>query len=193
MITTTKLQKAIKFAIKTHEVYQKQKRKGKDIAYITHPMTVALLLSQKTKDIDLIIAGILHDTIEDSIEEKKVSYQMIKDRFGKKVADLVLSVSEKDKSKSWHERKKMALKEMEGFCKESLLLKSADIVSNLSELLDDYNKEGDEVFKHFNAQKEEIIAHQLTAIGKILLHYKDNPLRKELRFLASKFSMIISK
>jgi len=31
---TPKIQKAIKFFIKTHEVYQKQKRKGKDIAYI---------------------------------------------------------------------------------------------------------------------------------------------------------------
>lgn len=42
MLKTLELHKAIKFAIKTHEVYQKQKRKGKDVAYIVHPMTVVL-------------------------------------------------------------------------------------------------------------------------------------------------------
>ncbi|MBF8280961.1 MAG: HD protein [Candidatus Magasanikbacteria bacterium] len=45
MIYTTLIKDAIKFSIKTHEVYQKQKRKGKDIPYITHPLTVGLILS----------------------------------------------------------------------------------------------------------------------------------------------------
>ena len=43
---TLKLKNAIRFSIKTHEVYQKQKRKGKDIAYITHPLTVAIILAK---------------------------------------------------------------------------------------------------------------------------------------------------
>jgi len=45
----SKIQKAIKFAVKTHEVYQKQARKGKDVSYITHPLTVGLILSQTAK------------------------------------------------------------------------------------------------------------------------------------------------
>ncbi len=36
------IQKAIKFAIKTHEVYQKQTRKGRGVSCITHPLTVGL-------------------------------------------------------------------------------------------------------------------------------------------------------
>jgi (p)ppGpp synthase/HD superfamily hydrolase len=45
MISTPKLKKAIRFATKTHEVYQKQKRKGKDIPYITHPLAVGRILA----------------------------------------------------------------------------------------------------------------------------------------------------
>jgi (p)ppGpp synthase/HD superfamily hydrolase len=43
---TPRMQKAVRFATKTHEVYQKQKRKGKDIPYITHPLTIGLILSR---------------------------------------------------------------------------------------------------------------------------------------------------
>jgi len=42
---TSKIQKAIKFAAKTHDLYQKQMRKGKNIAYITHPLTVGIILA----------------------------------------------------------------------------------------------------------------------------------------------------
>ena len=80
-----KIQTAIKFAIKTHEVYQQQKRKGKDIAYITHPLTVGIILAKIDSSDDVIIAGILHDTTEDSIPEKKVTKNMIAKRFGNNV------------------------------------------------------------------------------------------------------------
>jgi len=98
MIYTSKIQKAIKFSIKTHEVYQKQKRKGKDIPYIVHPLTVGIILASVKASEDVVIAGILHDTIEDSIPEKKVTKKMLIERFGKKVADLVESVTEKIKN-----------------------------------------------------------------------------------------------
>jgi len=89
-----KIQKAIKFATKTHEVYQKQKRKGKDIPYITHPLSAGIILAYAGADADVVCAGILHDTVEDSIEEKKVSGEMLEQRFGERVASLVLDVDE---------------------------------------------------------------------------------------------------
>src|ERR1700676_883610 len=92
MIFTPTIRKAIVFSIKTHEVYQKQKRKGKDIAYITHPLTVGLILARANAGEDVIVAGILHDTIEDSIDKKKVTRGMLAERFSKNVADLVDSV-----------------------------------------------------------------------------------------------------
>jgi len=87
MIYTQKIQDAIYFSVKTHEVYQKQKRKGKDIPYITHPLVVGLILAKAGASEDVMVAGILHDTIEDSIDEKKVDKEMLSERFGDAVAE----------------------------------------------------------------------------------------------------------
>jgi hypothetical protein len=190
MITTIKLQKAIKFAIKTHEVYQKQKRKGKDIAYITHPLAVALILSQARAKEEVVIAGILHDTIEDSTKEKRVTYEMITERFGKEVADLVLSVTEKHKDESWEKRKEEALEDIKSFSKDSLLLKSADVVANLSELVDDYEKDGDKVFERFNAPKEKSLLHHLRVIQTIISKWPENSLKSDLGYLAYQLRMM---
>jgi len=185
-----KIQKAIKFSIKTHEVYQKQKRKGKDIAYITHPLTVGTILAAAGAKEDVIAAGILHDTIEDSTEEKRVTFEMLEERFGKEVAEGVLSVTETEKDLSWDERKEEALNHIESFSEDSLLIKSADIVSNVSELIDDYARYGEEVFGRFNAPKEKVIDNQIKVINSILEKWEDNPLAEDLKFLLEEIKKI---
>jgi hypothetical protein len=92
----------------------------------------------------------------------------------------VLSVTEKDKKLSWDERKKEALLHIEKFSHDSLLLKSADILSNVTELVDDYVRGGDIVFSRFNASKEKIIDNQLKVITAILDAWKENPLADDL-------------
>jgi len=190
MVYTQKIQNAIHFSIKTHEVYQKQKRKGKDITYITHPLTVGLILSQAVASEDVVVAGILHDTIEDSVDEKKVTKEMLAKRFGLPVAELVDSVTEKDKGLSWIERKEFALEEIKAFSHDSLLLKSADVISNNTELLRDYKREGDKTFERFNAPKEESIKHTLQVIRTIVEGWPDSPLAQELTLIASKLQEI---
>lgn len=192
MIYTTKIQKAIKFSIKTHEVYQKQKRKGKDIPYITHPLTVGLILSLAGAEEDVIVAGILHDTIEDSIPEKKVTKEMLAKRFGDRVADLVDSVSEpKDRKLSWSEVKKQAIEHIKTFPEGSLLLKSADIISNASETIADYEKCGESIFDRFNAPKDKVIANYLKLIKVINEKWPENPFTEDLKKIAVKFELLI--
>ncbi len=190
MKNVEKIQRAVRFAVKTHEVYQKQTRKGKDIAYITHPLMVALILSQVGADDNLVIAGILHDTIEDSVSEKKVTFEMIKERFGENVAKMVLDVTEKNRELSWEERKKEAIEDIKSFSNNSLLLKSADIFCNLSELIDDYNKGGEGAFSNFNASKEKIIENYFLRIDTIIKRWPENPLAKELQSLKDKLEEI---
>lgn len=190
MIYTQKIQKAIKFATKTHNHYQQQTRKGKVIPYISHPLTVGIILTLAGATEDVIAAGILHDTIEDSIEEKKVTMEMLTKRFGKNVSDLVLSVTEQDKELSWEERKKEALSHIKHFSHESLMLKGADILSNTSELVDDYAREGEAFFSRFNAPKEKIIEHYLKAITAIIDCWKENPLTDDLLSVSKELQMI---
>ncbi|MDO8648577.1 MAG: HD domain-containing protein, partial [Candidatus Peregrinibacteria bacterium] len=189
MTYTAKFRRAIKFAIKTHEVYQKQTRKGKNVAYITHPLTVGIILANIQASEDVVVAGILHDTIEDSVAEKKVTKEMLTERFGEEVARLVLSVTELNKELPWEERKQEALNHIRHFDHDSLLVKSADVISNVSELVDDYNKDGEQVFLRFNAPKEKIIGHQLKAINTILEMWDQNPLAGDLSTLAKDLLM----
>lgn len=184
MIYTTLIKKAIRFSIKTHEVYQQQKRKGKDIPYITHPLSVGLILARSRASEEVIVAGILHDTIEDSFSEKKVTVEMLTERFGENVATLVASISEFSKDLPWDVRKREALEHVKNFSHGSLLIKSADILSNALELLDDYKKDGEKVFARFNAPKNKIIEHYLNIITAIIAKWPESPLAQDLRGVA---------
>jgi (p)ppGpp synthase/HD superfamily hydrolase len=190
-VFSTAIQKAIRFSTKTHEVYQKQKRKGKDIPYITHPLTVGLILARAGASEEVIIAGILHDTIEDSVEPKKVHRDMIAERFGEKVMALVLSVTETDKSLSWEERKQKALEHIEIFTHDSVLVKSADVIANWSELLDDYIYDGDATFKRFNSSKERLLQNVSHVIGALLERWPKSPLAEDLLLLDNRLENII--
>ena len=85
------LRKAVHFAAYCHE---KQIRKSGE-PYITHPITVAAILATLRVDVDTLIAGVLHDTIEDT----DATYQQLTDEFNQDVAYLVEGVTKLDKVK----------------------------------------------------------------------------------------------
>lgn len=51
-------------------------------------------------------------------------------------------------------KEKEALEHIQTFSKDSLLVKSADVIANVSELLADIFKDGDVVFERFSVSKE---------------------------------------
>ncbi len=79
------LSRSINFATNKHTG---QKRlSGED--YIMHPMNVAAILIEWNQDLDTVIAGVLHDTVEDT----QTSLAEIEEQFGKNVAFLVDGVT----------------------------------------------------------------------------------------------------
>ena len=186
MIYTPNIRKAIWLAMETHEINNKQKRRGKDIPYITHPLIVGLILATAGAKEEVIIAGILHDTIEDSTEKNKVTKEMILGMFGKKVADLVLDVTEQDRSITWEKRKKEALDHIENFSHDSILLKSADIVANASEIKEDYNREGNDTFKRFGVPKEKTLEVYSSVAKALIKKWPESPLREDLDVILTK-------
>lgn len=70
------------------EAHKGQKRKSGE-PYIIHPITVASILIDWGMDIDTVIAGILHDTVEDT----DMKLEDIETKFGKDVAFLVDGVT----------------------------------------------------------------------------------------------------
>jgi (p)ppGpp synthase/HD superfamily hydrolase len=135
MLYTPKIQKAIKFANKVH---RGQTRKGKpEEPYILHPLGVGLILSRANATEDQVTAGILHDTIEDCEPHGSITKEIIEKEFGSEVARMVNDVTEQDPTLPWDERKQLALDHIKEMKMDSIMVKSADVLHNLSDLLQD--------------------------------------------------------
>ena len=87
---------ALAFAAKHHD---RQVRKGTRLPYLTHPANVAIILTRYGRDEDTVVAGILHDVIEDCVRENYTRVtleQRIGDKFGLPVLDTVLAVTHRN-------------------------------------------------------------------------------------------------
>lgn len=124
-------------------------RKGTRVPYIFHPLEVGMILAENECRLPLIIAGILHDTLE----ETNLTLQTIKDTFGNEVAMLVFSATEPDKSLPWRTRKEHTLQHLAipNTPEDMLLVACADKLSNARSLYRDYIQVGDALWSRFNA------------------------------------------
>lgn len=118
----TKIHDAIIFATIKH---QNQKRKGTEIPYIVHPMEVMQILTENGCSETVIVAGILHDTLEDTDTRP----EEIEKRFGKEILAIVQTECE-DKSKTWKERKQVFIDSLKNDSLEAKLVCCADKLSN---------------------------------------------------------------
>lgn len=180
MITSPLIQKALEFAYRVHQVDQRQSRKGKQVPYLFHVLAVANILERTGANETVVAAGILHDTIEDSNPEKPITKEMLKKAFGLEVARIVNDLSEQDTSLPWMERKMLALAHVAEMEQDSLLVKSADVLHNLSDQIDDYKMKGEAIFIHFNAPKEAQLKRYHSLVDAIKKRWPDNPLLPSL-------------
>lgn len=77
------------------EAHQGQKRRSGE-AYITHPLRVATILVEWEMDIDSVLAGVLHDTVEDT----ELTLDQLESLFGADVAFLVDGVTKVSQARS---------------------------------------------------------------------------------------------
>ncbi len=157
---TKKQQKAVTFSFQAHKG---QKREEKDLPYVLHPMAVGIILAKLNSSEEVIIAGLLHDVIEDTDFEK----DDIKEKFGKKVANLVDEVSEKDRDLPYAERKQRAAAKLLEVSDQAVMVKAADVLSNITDLTIDLFKRGEVAFDIFNTDKNSKIK-QIERVIKIL-------------------------
>lgn len=79
------LQQAYIFAIQAHS--GQVRKSGEE--FVSHPIAVAQILSDWRMDLNTLVAGLLHDTVEDT----EVTLPQIQEKFGEKVAELVDGVT----------------------------------------------------------------------------------------------------
>lgn len=129
--TVQKILAAAGFAARVHAG---QKRKGlAGEPYVNHLIKVAELIAGSSDELDanLIMAGLLHDTIEDS----GVTAYELEQRFGADVAGLVVEATD-DKSLPKETRKALQVETAPLKSPRAQILKLADKISNLRSLRD---------------------------------------------------------
>ena len=166
-LLSPRLLSAFEFAAVAHH---KQYRKNPShIPYISHPAAVAHILSGCGFSEDMIIAGLLHDVIEDT----EYGAEDIQKLFGGEVLGLVLGVTE-DKKLPWHERKAAYNEHLKTANAAVAALSAADLLANRGSLLLAL-REGKNPWLSFSekpkeySEKIKLIDSQRIAILKVIL------------------------
>lgn len=158
---TNRVNHAFLFALRVHG--EQTRKDGKP--YIVHPFSVATELAKNGADDALICAGLLHDTIEDG----GVAPEELRREFGEDILRLVLFDTE-NKKLSWKERKDATLRALESCDRRCAMLICADKLSNLQDVLEGLQSEGEAVwrrFKYGREQQEWLFREYVEVLGRL--------------------------
>lgn len=176
--TTGQLLEAIRFSAEKH---RNQRRKDSEQSpYINHPIEVTQLLWEVggVRDINVLLAAVLHDTVEDT----DTRLEEIRDRFGEQVLSFVMEVTD-DKDLPKAQRKRLQIETAANKSYGAKLIKLADKSCNVRNLVTmppkDWSLKRRQEYllwtekvvaglRGTNAALEEYYDHEL-ASGKVLL------------------------
>lgn len=153
MIFTSRIDEAIKLASHLH---RHQTRKDvNNTPYISHLVSVAIILSEAGCDEDTIIAGLMHDSLEDV---PNYNYENLVNDCGDQVAKIVKHVTEpldanklENEQLPWLERKETYLKNLREGEKESAMVSAADKIHNTESFIKSSTKEGEAFTSRFGS------------------------------------------
>jgi len=149
------VERAYKLAADAH---QGQTRRSGD-PYVTHPVSVAFIISQLRLDVPSICAGLLHDAVEDT----SVTVEQLTEEFGQEIAFLVDGVTKLGKL-PWSTREE---RQAENF-RKMLLAMAKDIRVILVKFCD--RLDNMRTLDHLPTEKQERIASETLQIYAPLAH-----------------------
>ncbi len=158
------LERAIRRAATWHDG---QHRKGSTLPYMVHPFAVAMILDRMGFAEDVVIAGLLHDVVEDT----EATLADVEAGFGPIVADLVGWCSERKKDESgaqrpWADRKRDHAEALAAAPIGARAVALADRLHNLASIRFDLDA-GRPVWDLFNAPRPDVIENYRASIGRI--------------------------
>jgi (p)ppGpp synthase/HD superfamily hydrolase len=140
-----KINHALAYAAKHHD---RQVRKGTKLPYLTHPANVAVILTRYDCDEDTVVAGILHDVVEDCVRDgytREMLEQRMGEKFGESVLETALQVThrrldDEGVELSTDQRKQDYLERLSQAGKAALWVCAADNVHNARSILSDLRR-----------------------------------------------------
>lgn len=146
------IERALQVALSAHE--GQLRKSARPVPYVVHPLHVALVLARWGQDEDVIVAGLLHDVVEDC---PGWTSARVEAEFGHNVARIVGELTE-DKSKTWDERKTWAVQHVPHLSPQAATIKAADKLHNLQSLAADLRAEAaDSVWARFRGGREKTL------------------------------------
>ena len=178
---------ALAFAAKHHD---QQVRKGTRLPYLTHPANVAIILTRYGCDETTIVAGILHDVIEDCMTKDytaEMLEQRIASKFGADVLDTVLAVTHRKHDDDGdeftpEEKKQDYLRRLSDASDRARWVCAADKVHNANSILSDIQRtiQPDSVWGRFKIGKEGTIRWYRSVYDRLKALGFDAPIMPEL-------------
>lgn len=140
-----------------HELHRTQVRKGTQIPYVTHLMSVAALVAENGGNEDQIIAGLLHDAVEDQGGEPTA--RRIREAFGDAVHAIVMSCTDSvtedpSQKKPWIDRKRAYVAHVAEATPEARLVSAADKVHNARSINADLRAQGRAAWEKFKGGED---------------------------------------
>ena len=179
---------ALAFAAKHHD---RQVRKGTRLPYLTHPANVALILTRYDRSEPTVVAGILHDVVEDCVRDgftQQMLEQRIGEKFGAEVLETVLRVTKRQTGDdgvelSREEQKEDYLVRLGSAGEAALWVCAADKVHNANTILSDLRRtvEVNSVWSRFNAGKEGTVQWYRDVLNRLEELGFREPIVEELR------------
>ena len=153
MSLSDRFEDALVYATRAHA---SQIRKGSGIPYVAHLLAVASLVLEDGGDEDEAIAGLLHDAVEDQGGEARL--QEIRERFGERVAAIVLECSDTDvmPKPPWRRRKEDYIAHVATASPGAVRVSMADKLHNARAVLYDYRELGEELWERFNPEADQL-------------------------------------
>jgi (p)ppGpp synthase/HD superfamily hydrolase len=148
MIALTKrFEDALVYATRLHA---QQERKAMSVPYVSHLLSVAALVIEDGGDEDEVIAGLLHDAVED--QGGVATLQEIRTLFGERVAEIVDGCTDAYQipKPPWRERKEYYLAKLEMASPSIRRVSLADKLHNARTLLSALRQNGNDVWTFFN-------------------------------------------
>jgi len=144
------------------ELFRDDVRKGKSQPYLAHLLAVSALVLRDGGSRAEVIAGLLHDIMEDKGRSKRDIEAIVGPELGPAVADIVFGCSDgvdeegrriggERGSANWHERKRTYLAHLETADDSVLRVSAADKLDNAADLLADLAADGSRALRVFNA------------------------------------------
>lgn len=131
-------------------LHRTQTRKGGDIPYVGHLLSVASLIIEGGGSETQTIAGLLHDAVEDQGGAPVLA--QIREKFGDEVATIVSECSDTDvvPKPPWKQRKQHYIDHLGGAAEATILVSLADKLDNARAILRDYRLRGPELWQRFS-------------------------------------------